>query len=135
MLHENGQKLIDDLSSLGIDFDWKECAENAGSPEIRPKTEQDHAKVIDYLEKKAAEDEHMYSLMIGTGGIVARCNDPSCEIVQLINTMNQEHLEETLADMDNIECYDCLSVGLTALSYVSFEFSDIEEDGWVIYEN
>ena len=48
--------------------------------------------------------------------------------------MNEGHLQATLKDMEQIECYNCLEVGLETLSYVSFEFSDLDEEGWVMYD-
>ena len=72
MIHEKGRKLIADLERIGAVFEWEESKDNAGSPEIIPATPLDRSIIMTYLDEKTAEDEHAYSLMVGSGGIVAK---------------------------------------------------------------
>jgi hypothetical protein len=134
MLHEKGEKMIRDLKSIGAKFTWTECEDFPGSPEIHPDTATDRKMIMDYLDEVQSAEEHAYSLTVGSGGIVARCKNPDCKEVQIVNTMNEAHLQATLKDMEQIECYSCLEVGLETLSYVSFQFSDLDEEGWVMYD-
>ena len=93
MLHDNGQKLINSLEGLGISFTWNESKESPGSPEIYPETEKDHLAVVKFLTDEAKKDQHAYSLMMGSGAILAKCLAGDCEHVQLVHTFNETDLE------------------------------------------
>ena len=128
MLHENGKKMIKDLTELGVRFTWTESMEHPGSPELQPNSQRDHEIIMDYLDDKTKEDPHHYSLMLSPGSILVRCL--KCEEIGVVNTYNSEELETTLTTISDSECAECFHVGLTVLSYVSFDFMR-DPDGWI----